>query len=178
MSVLREKLKKIHTSHVAFAGILLLLVLGTFLLWFNDSTSMQSSPTLRIEVYFEGEYRIGDGPWQTYVEGEHIPATKGDVTLRGNLYKRYEGECLGVYRYNPNDPDDQKMAFYTNHINLTFCEVDENGEKNYFVIDNENPMYGDSHCGKNWIAHPFVSDPEEPIEILIHNPHSATPIPL
>ena len=172
MSVLREKLKKIHTSHVAFAGILLLLVLGAFLLWFNDSTSMQSSPTLRIEVYFEGEYRIGDGPWQTYVEGEHIPATKGDVTLRGNLYKRYEGECLGVYRYNPNDPDDQKMAFYTNHINLTFCEVDENGEKNYFVIDNENPMYGDSHCGKNWIAHPFVSDPEEPIEILIHNPHS------
>ena len=47
--------------------------------------------------------------------GEHIPATKGDVTLRGHLYKRYEGEELGVY-----NSDDMPVAFYTNHINLTF----------------------------------------------------------
>ena len=169
---LKEKFKKIHKSYFAIAGVLLLLALAVFLLWFNNSTSMQSLSTLRIDVYFEGEYRIADGPWQTYVEGEHIPATKGDVTLRGNLYLRYEGEDLGVYRCDPNDPDAQKAAFYTNHINLTFCEVNSEGQKEYFVIDNENAMFGDTHCGENWSACSLVSDPEEPIEILIHNPHS------
>ena len=171
MLSLKDKLKKIDKSYLLIAGVLLLVLAAVFLLWFNDSNSVQAESTLRIELYFEGEYRIAEGPWKTYVPGEHIPATKGDVTLRGNLYKRYEGESLGIYRFNPDDPDDRKAAFYTNHINLTFCEIDKKGEKNYFVIDNENPSYGDSNCGKTWTAHPFVSAPEELIEILIHNPH-------
>ena len=164
--------RKIKKSHWQIAGIAALILIAVLLLWFNYSNSLQAETTVFIELYFEGEYRIADGPWQPYVEGEHIPATKGDVTLRGNLYKRYEGESLGVYRFNPDDPYDQKAAFYTNHINLTFCEVDASGEKNYFVIDSENPMYGDTNCGESWTAHPFVSDPDEMIEILIHNPHS------
>ena len=65
---------------------------------------------LRIEVYFEGEYRIADGVWNPYAEGEHISATKGDVTLRGNFYLRYEGEHLGIYRGNPDNPDDRPVA--------------------------------------------------------------------
>ena len=172
MSSFKENFQKNKKFYLIAAGIALLLLLAVFLLWFNSSNSMQAASTVPIELYFEGDYRIADGPWKTYVEGEHIPSTKGDVTLRGNLYKRYEGESLGVYRFNPEDPYDQKAAFYTNHINLTFSEVDEKGEKNFFVIDNENPIYGDSNCGKTWTAHPFISAPEQQIEILIHNPHS------
>ena len=163
----KDKLKRINKSHLLIAGVLLLILFAVFLLWFNDSTSVQAEPTLRIEVYFEGEYSIADGPWTTYVSGEHIPATKGDVVLRGSLYKRYEGEELGIY-----NSDDMPVAFYTNHINLTFFETDEMGVKYPLVIDSENPLYGDSSCGKTWTAHQFMNDPEDPIEILIKNPHS------
>ena len=167
MPSLKDKFKKINRSHLPIAGVLLLILLAGLLLWVGIITSVQSYSTVHIELYFEGEYRIADGPWKTYVAGEHIPATKGDVTLRGNLYKRYEGEELGIY-----NSEDLPVAFYTNHINLTFFEVDENGEKNYCVIDTENPLYGASACGARWDAHAFTSDPGQAIEILIHNPHS------
>ncbi len=32
------------------------------------------------------KYKIEDGEWHKIVKGEHIPATKGDVTLRGNFH--------------------------------------------------------------------------------------------
>ena len=164
---LKEKNQIFKKTYLPVAGVLFLILLAACLLWFGNATSMQAGSTLRIELYFKGEYSIDNGPWQTYVEGEHIPTTKGDVILRGNLYKRYEGEELGIY-----NSDDLPVAFYTDHINLTFCEVDENGEKNYFVIDNENPVYGNSACGESWTAHSFVSEGAEAIEILVHNPHS------
>ena len=167
MPNLKDIFKKINKSHLLIAGVVLLILLFTLLLWFNYRTSVQAEQTLNIEVYFEGEYRIADGPWMTYVEGEHIPATKGDVTLRGHLYKRYEGEDLGIY-----NSEDMPVAFYMNHINLTFIEIDETGEKYSLVSDSENPLFGASECGKSWTAHQFMSDPENPIEILIHNPHS------
>ena len=167
MLTFKDKLKKIKKSHLLIAGVVLLVLLFISLLWFNDRTSVQAEQTLNIEVYFEGEYRIADGPWKTYVEGEHIPATKGDVILRGHFYKRYEGENLGIY-----NNEDMPIAFYTNHLNLTFIEIDETGEKYSLVSDSENPLFGDSECGKIWTAHQFMSDPENPIEILIHNPHS------
>ena len=170
MMNLKDNLKKINKTHLLVSGVLLLILLAVSLLWFNNSTSVQADSTVNIELHFRGEYRIGDGEWKPYVAGEHIPSTKGDVTLRGNLYKSYEGEDLGIYRYDPSDEmaDDLKVAFYTNHINLTFIEVDENGEKYPFIIENEYSWFGDSQCGKNWTAH----GPQESIEVIIHNPHA------
>ena len=164
--MLKDKIKRINKLHLLIAGVLLLILLAAALVWFNHSNSMQSEPTVNIELYFQGEYRVADGEWKTYVPGEHIPATEGDVTLRGNLYKRYEGEELGIY-----NSEDMPVAFYSNHINLTFCEITETGEKTYFVVDNENPLFKDTHCGKSWAAYQFMSNPENPVEILIHNPH-------
>ena len=164
---LKDTLKKIKRSHLLIAGALLLIVLAVSLLWFNDSNSVQAESTVNIDVYFKGEYRIADGEWKPYVAGEHIPATKGDVTLRGNLYKSYDGEDLGIY-----NSEDMPVAFYTNHINLMFCEIDETGEKYYLVGESEAAQFGDSNCGKSWVAHQFMSDPENPIEIIIHNPHA------
>ena len=149
-------------SYLPIIGIVLLLLLAIALLWFNNSTSVQAQPALIAQVYFEGEYRIGDGEWQKIVEGEHIPATKGDVLLRGDFHMLMpDGTYVGKYR------GEVPIAFYINHINLTFYEVGSDP----FVIDMENPLYGDSACGVNWTAHSFMGDPEDQIEILVHNPH-------
>ena len=72
-----------------------------------------------------------------------------------------DGEYVGVYS------GDTPIALYTDHINLTFYE----GENGPYVIEMENPLCGDSACGKDWVAHLFKNEIENPIEILIHNPH-------
>ena len=160
---IKNKIRDVKASCWQTAGVLFLLLLAILLLWFENNTSMQSMPALVADVYFDGEYRIGDGEWKPIVAGEHIPTTKGDVTLRGNLHMLApDGEYAGIYR------GEMPVAFYTDHISLTFCE----GENEPYVIDWENPLYGDSSCGVGWTAVTFVSDSEETIEILVHNPHA------
>ena len=150
-------------NHLQVAGILLLLSLAVLLLWFNNINNTQAISALVAQVRFYGEYCIGDGQWQEIEEGKHIPATKGDVTLRGNFHMLTpNGEYVGIYS------GDIPIAFYTNHISLTFYE----GENDPFVIDMENPLYGNSVCGEGWTAHLFTIGREESIEILIQNPHS------
>ena len=139
-----------------------MLFLAVFLLWFYNSTSTQAVPALIAQVYFDGEYKVADGDWHKITDGEHIPATDGDVTLRGNFHMRApDGEYVGIYR------GELPIAFYTNHINLTIIE----GEGEPFVMDMENPLYGRSACGVNWTAHTLMSDSEDTIEIIVHNPH-------
>ena len=145
------------------AGVLFLLLSAVVLLWHGNANSMQATPALVAQVYFDGEYRIADGEWQKIVKGNHISSTEGDVTLRGNFHMLTpDGEYVGIYS------DNIPIALYTNHINLTFYE----GENAPFIIDVENPLYGDSACYEDWTAYTLTSGSEEPIEILIHNPHS------
>lgn len=144
------------------AGTLFLVWLALLLLWFNIANSNQALNAISANVRFWGEYRIGDGEWKTITEEEHIPSTKGDVTLRGNFHMiAPNGEYVGIYRGTT------PIAFYSNHINLTFYLW--NGET--IVNDTENPIFGSSACGSYWTAYIFASEDEEPIEILIHNPH-------
>ena len=160
---IKSSFRKIKKSYLQIAGIVLLLLLAAFFLWFNNSRSMQATPSMIGSVYFDGEYRIGDGEWHEIVKGEHIPSTEGDVTLRGNFHTLDpEGVYEGVYR------DEIPIAFFLDHINLNFYEVGSES----FALDTENPWYGDSVCGVTWEAYTLTSDSEEPIEILIHNPHS------
>ena len=84
-------------SHLQAAGILLLLFLAVLLLWFNNINNTQAISALVAQVRFYGEYRVGDGQWQQIEEGKHIPATKGDVTLRGNFHMLTpDGEYVGI----------------------------------------------------------------------------------
>ena len=161
-----EKLKKVFLDflgkylHAVCAVVLILFACG--LLWFSNSTSMQAMPAMVADVYFDGEYRIGEGDWKPIVEGEHIPSTKGDVTLRGNLHMLTpDGEYVGIYR------GELPVAFYINHISLTITE----GEGEPYQIDAENPMFGDSACGVVWSAYAFMGDENETIQILVKNPH-------
>ena len=150
-------------KYLQVTGVIFILLLALALLWHGNATSNQAIPALVAQVYFDGEYRIADAPWQEIAEGKHIPSTKGDVTLRGNFHMLTpDGEYIGIYN------GDMPIALYTDHIGLTFYE----GENDPYVMDIENPLYGSSACGVYWSAHSFTSGSEEPIEILIHNPHS------
>ena len=140
----------------------MLILLAALLLWFNNTNSTQALSAIVAQVRFEGEYRVGDGQWQKITEGQHIPATKGDVTLRGNFHMLApDGEYVGVYR------GELPIAFYSNHINLTIYE----GENEPYVMDIENPLYGSSACCEYWTGYMLTSGNEETIEILIRNPH-------
>ena len=163
MPELKTRFYRFKHSHLQVIGAIFILLLAAVLLWRGNATSNQAQPALVAQVYFAGEYRIADGPWQEIVEGEHIPATKGDVTLRGNFHMLTpDGEYVGIYS------GDMPIALYTDHINLTFYV----GENKPYVMDMENPLYGNSACGVSWSAHTFTSGSEGPIEILIHNPHN------
>jgi hypothetical protein len=157
-----NRLQIFQKKYISIIGVSLLVLLALFLLWFNHSTSMQAMPALVAQVYFDGEYRIEDGEWQKIVKGEHIPSTKGDVTLRGNFHMLDpEGGYVDIYR------GDLPIAFYTDHINLTLFETGADP----LMIDMENPLYKSSVCGEGWTACFLTSEKEEQVEILVHNPH-------
>ena len=162
MSKKETKSRFLKATTLAMVGVLLLVFTAVLLLWHGNANSMQAAPAMVAGVYFDGEYRIADGQWQKIEKGKHISSTEGDVTLRGNFHLvAPDGEYVGVYT------DSIPIALYTDHINLTFYE----GENEPFIIDVENPLYGDSACHEDWSAYVLTSGSEEPIEILIHNPH-------
>lgn len=151
-----------RTTAFAVVGILIALFSAIILLWFGNANSSQAANVVAARVYFDGEYRISDGPWQPIVSGQHIPTTKGDVTLRGNFHlSAPDGTYIGLFT------GDVPIAFYTDHISLTFFERG----RDPYVIDHENPLFGMSACGVDWTAHSFTKGNEAPIEILIHNRH-------
>ena len=160
MDVKKVKSRFLNFTSLKTAGIMLIILLAVSLLWHGNANSMQAMPAMTAGVYFDGEYRIADGDWQTIVKGQHIPSTDGDVTLRGNFHiVTPDGEYAGVYS------GETPVALYTDHINLTIYE----GENEPYFVDTEHPLYKDSGCGAVWTAYSVVSD--EPIEIVIHNPH-------
>ena len=149
-------------SVLPFVGILLIVLSAIFLLWQGNTNSNQAVSPTPAQMYFAGEYRIGDGEWKEIIKGEHISSTKGDVTLRGRFHMlKPNGEYWKVFEGG------SRIAFYTNHVNLTFYEVD----RTPYSIDNENPRIGKSACGESWTTYLFTNA-KEPIEIVIHNPHA------
>ena len=159
----KNKIQKIKKTYFSVAGVMLLLLLAIFLLWFNKSTSTQAEGATVAKVYFDGEYRIEDGEWQEIESEKHIPATKGDVTLILNFH-------LMDPDGNPLDDMERTVpiALYTDHIGLTFYS----GGKKVRVIDNENPIIGESACGESWTMHPVKTGGSAPTEIVVHNPHN------
>ena len=144
-------------------GIVFIIVSSILLLWHGNANSNQSIPTSPASVYFAGEYRIDDGDWKEIEKGEHISSTQGDVTLRGNFHMlKPNGEYWKMFSGGEIDA----IAFYTNHINITICEVDRPS----YSIDNENPRIGKSACGENWTLL-YFTNASQPIEIIVHNPH-------
>ena len=162
MPEVKNQFHRFKNAKLQTIGVLVLILLAALMLWFNSTDRSQAVSAAVAQVRFYGQYRIGDGQWQEITEGEHIPATKGDVTLRGNFHMLTpDGEYVGIYS------GDTPLAFYMNHINLTICE----GETEPVMMDVENPLYGDTGCGACWNAYLFTIGREDPVEIIVHNPH-------
>ena len=149
-------------SPVITAVVSLLIFLALVLIGLNAVGSDPLEQPPRLRAVFVGDWRIGDGEWQPIVEGQHIPATHGDVTLRGNFYMLAPdgtpAEKVGLFT---------SLAFHLNHINIEIHE----GSAEPFVSSHEAPGRDASGCGHAWVRY-FLSDEAlEPIEIIIRNPH-------
>ena len=134
----RIKLKN-NKQNLIFASVILFFVLSCAMLLNGIINNSQAEWAIIPDIRLTGEYKIGDGEWQTIVEGEHISSTKGDVRLKGVL------EIL--------DPETKKpfgmvekgslMLFTFNHINLTVTE----NNQTVHICDTENPEAGEDLCG-------------------------------
>ena len=115
------------------------------------------------DIRLIGEYKIADGEWKDIVEGEHIPATKGDVMLRGVL-EICDPETNDFYGKLTKG---SLMYFTFNHINLALTE----NEEITVVYDIENPVIGEDACGYNSMVIEYNGE-DGYFEGIIRNYHS------
>ena len=157
------KFSKEKSNKKIFIGIcisLLAIVLCIFL-YTGRQYGSQAMNAMYLSAEFQGEYKVADGSWQHYVKGKHIPANKGDVTLKGHfqLFVPTTGEVVG------NASEGTVLAFYFNHIG---GEVSEDGE-NFRAFDAEFDLIGEDLCGKMYIG--YECNGAEEITIRLKNPH-------
>jgi hypothetical protein len=141
--------------------ICLLAIVLCFFVYTGRDYGNQAMNALYLSAKFQGEYKVADGDWQPYVKGEHIPADKGDVTLKGNfqLFVPTTGEVVG------KASEGVILAFYFNHIG---GEVSEGGEE-FRPFDTERDLIGEAMCGKMYIG--YVCKGADEITIKLKNPH-------
>lgn len=143
-------------------GVICLFVLFALLIVKSSVNNNQAVMPTGANIYFEGEYSIDGGVWNKIEEGQHIPATEGDVTLRGRFHMSAPGgEYIGLA--GKGTP----IAFLLDHVNV---KVYESGQEPYELY-NENPRVGSSACGEIWLTYVLRGETDEPVEIVIHNPH-------
>ena len=158
MNFLRDKLNKkifIGISISLFAIVICLFV------YTGRKYGSQAMNALYLSAEFNGEYKVADGDWKPYVKGEHIPANKGDVTLKGHflLFAPITGEFVG------KASEGTLLAFYFNHIG---GEVSEGGES-FRPFDAEYELIGEDLCGKMYIG--YMCNGADEITIKLKNPH-------
>ena len=129
-----------NKQKLIFASVILFFALSCALLINAVLNNSQSDWAIIPDVRLVGEYRIGDGEWKPIADGEHIPATKGDVQLRGVL-KICDPETNEPFG---NIEEGSLMLFSFNHINLA---VTDNNQITY-ICDTENPDAGEDFCGR------------------------------
>ena len=158
MKYIKQNLKK-----KIFIGICisLLAIVLCFFVYTGRDYGSQAMNALYLSAEFQGEYKVADGDWQPYIKGEHIPANKGDVTLKGHfqLFVPTTGEIVG------NAEEGTVLAFYFNHIG---GEVSAGGD-DFRPFDAEYALIGEDLCGKMYIGYECKGADE--ITIKLKNPH-------
>ena len=137
------------------------MLFSIFFLWMGDQNSSQSESATIAGVSFQGEYKIGEGQWQPIVEGEHIPANAGDVTLRGIflMHNPETGEPVGALS------NGSTVNLYFNHIG-GYVILPGGGK---IIFDAENERLGEDACAVMWGSAPATG--ENPVTIVLQNPH-------
>ena len=84
--------KFLNKKIFATISVCLLAVIIFFFVYTGRDYGNQAMNALYLSAEFQGEYKVADGNFKPYVKGEHIPADKGDVTLKGNfqLFVRHQ----------------------------------------------------------------------------------------
>ena len=155
-------LKKLSQRPKLFPlAIILVLLLCALFVWVGVLRSAQAEMSTIAGVSFQGEYKIGEGEWHPVTKGEHIPADRGDVTLRGIfwMHNPETGEALRPLSAGT------AVKLYFNHIGGTV--VFPSGGK--MVFDAENETLGEDACAKMWGTLPAMG--EDPVTVILHNPH-------
>ena len=141
-------------------GFFVVFAVMTLLFWHSTTNSWQAAPALVLDVYFEGEYRIGGGEWKPVVEGQHISSTQGDVTLKGQFHMLApDGEYVGVAG------EGTPLAIYIDHINVTIQEQ----EREPWEMDIESDYAGAGFCGVYCDC--YTIQTQAPITLTFHNNH-------
>ena len=157
------KLKIFSVKSLIFSFVIvIILLLSVVFLWVGNHNSSQAKQPTIADVSFQGEYKIGEGDWQTFTQGKHIPANQGDVTLRGIflMHNPETGEVISPLATG------NTVNLYFNHIGGTV--IFPSGGK--FNFDSENELLGEDACATMWGS--VHSMGEDPITIVLHNPHS------
>lgn len=144
---------------IAVTAVLLVALAGLLLISNQDMGIAPSRAAIQLTPVFTGEYRIGDGPWQTYTPGNHISATQGTVYLRGSLHMQIKDEVLFV----PQAP----LLLYLDHLR---CDVYFDGEKVY-TSECEQPVLGAYGCAAIWGSMEGPATEDTQLQIVLENPH-------
>ena len=157
----KEKRKKFPWSTM---WILAAFILSVVFVWTCCYDSLQNIPEAIPEVIFEGEYRIGKGEYAPVVPGDHIPSTKGDVTLRGTFYlcDPETGEKTAAV------PRGVNLSFHLIHVGAT---VYAPGAAPY-TFECEDERYREDACGEMILPYTFRSEAGDTVTVVIHNPHT------
>ena len=156
-------IKKTSLNSILFIVIIIaILLFSAVFVWIGVLNSSQAESPMIAGVSFQGEYRIGEGEWQPFVMGEHIPADRGDVTLQGvfMMNNPETGEAIRPI------PTGNTVSAYFNHIGGSVTLP--GGGK--ILFDAENERFGEDACAIMWGSVPATG--EDPVTILLHNPHS------
>lgn len=145
-----------------YASIIAVFIFSLFFLWEGSENSLQAQTPMIAGISFQGEYKIGDGDWKEFTEGEHIPSTQGDVTLCGifKMHHPTSGEIIRTLSAG------QTVSIYLNHIG-GYVVLNGGGK---IVFDAENEILGEDACAELWGSFPSPGD--TPITIVLRNPHS------
>ena len=155
-------MKKVNERILPVICVLVTFITAGILLWVNHHTAMQSMGVLYPQIFFQGEYKIGNGKWQEYQPEVHLSAGRGDITLKGTLQKKFPklGEDLGSISYG------DVIAFYCDHLMVEICREGEAPVR----LESEIPQY-EITCAKVWTPYFYDGEADREIEIRIHNPH-------
>ena len=145
-----------------YASVILFFLLSFAMLLNAVINNSQSEWAIVPDVRLVGEYKIGDSEWKPIAEREHIPATKGDVKLKGvlKICNPEDGGFIG------NLTNGSLMSFALNHINLTITDNDQIT----VVCDSENPVIGEDFCGRMGMVMEYSGE-DGYFEAIIRNYH-------
>ena len=155
-------MKKCNVRIIPVIYIIVTFFAACILLWVNSNIAIQSQKAIYPKVYFQGEYKIGEGTWQEYRQGMHLSANKADITLRGTFHKYFPELGVEVGYVSP----EEIVAFYCDHLMVTVQEK----ECEPIILEVELPTY-EITCAKLWQYYRFQRETRQEVDISIHSPH-------